>query len=145
MCSCLPVYFPHLIPNSVPSEMLLSFVTAIMASADRLLTSTRQLGKTRALAKGARKIASRKADHIEPFTHVKMQLAKGRDMLILTQADTVDAYQPARRFDPDGPGLVCAFELLDRFTYQDETENRPSSACSQKPLRAWPHRPIRGW
>ena len=65
--------------------------------ADRLLTLyTRQLGKTRALAKGARKIASRKAGHIEPFTHVKLQLAKGRDMLILTQADTVDAYQPLR-------------------------------------------------
>ncbi|MGZ9234980.1 MAG: DNA repair protein RecO, partial [Anaerolineales bacterium] len=62
--------------------------------ADRLLTLyTRQLGKTRAVAKGARKIASRKAGHIEPFTHVKLQLAKGRDMLILTQADTVDAYQ----------------------------------------------------
>ena len=48
--------------------------------ADRMLTLyTRQLGKTRALAKGARKIASRKAGHIEPFTYVKLQLAQGRD------------------------------------------------------------------
>ena len=47
--------------------------------ADRLLTLyTRQLGKTRGLAKGARKIASRKAGHIEPFTHVKLQLARGQ-------------------------------------------------------------------
>ena len=65
--------------------------------ADRLLTLyTRQLGKTRVIAKGARKIASRKAGHIEPFTHARMQLSKGRDMLILTQADTVDAYLPLR-------------------------------------------------
>ena len=53
--------------------------------ADRMLTLyTRQLGKTRALAKGARKIASRKAGHIEPFTYVKLQLAQGRDMPLIT-------------------------------------------------------------
>jgi DNA repair protein RecO (recombination protein O) len=92
--------------------------------ADRLLTLyTRQLGKTRAIAKGARKIASRKAGHIEPFTHVKLQLAKGRDMLILTQADTVDAYQPLREDLILTSHASYVLELLDRFTYQDETEN----------------------
>jgi len=50
--------------------------------ADRLLTLyTRQRGKMRVIAKGARKIASRKAGHIEPFTHVKLQLAAAREML----------------------------------------------------------------
>jgi len=92
--------------------------------ADRLLTLyTRQLGKTRALAKGARKIASRKAGHIEPFTHVKLQLAKGRDMPILTQADTVDAYQPLREDLILTSQASYVLELLDRFTYEDETEN----------------------
>ncbi|HLO31430.1 MAG TPA: DNA repair protein RecO [Anaerolineales bacterium] len=92
--------------------------------ADRLLTLyTRQLGKTRALAKGARKIASRKAGHIEPFTYVKLQLAKGRDMLILTQADTVEAYQPLREDLILTSHASYVLELLDRFTYQDETEN----------------------
>jgi DNA repair protein RecO (recombination protein O) len=92
--------------------------------ADRLLTLyTRQLGKTRAIAKGARKIASRKAGHIEPFTHVRLQLARGRDMLILTQADTVDAYQPLREDLILTSQASYVLELLDRFTYQDETEN----------------------
>jgi len=92
--------------------------------ADRLLTLyTRQLGKTRAIAKGARKIASRKAGHIEPFTHVKLQLAKGRDMLILTQADTVDAYQALREDLILTSQASYVMELLDRFTYEDETEN----------------------
>jgi DNA repair protein RecO (recombination protein O) len=92
--------------------------------ADRLLTLyTRQLGKTRVIAKGARKIASRKAGHIEPFTHVKMQLAQGRDMLILTQADTVDAYQPLREDLILTSQASYVLELLDRFTYQDEIEN----------------------
>ena len=92
--------------------------------ADRLLTLyTRQLGKTRALAKGARKIASRKAGHIEPFTHVKLQLAKGRDMLILTQADTVDAYLPLREDLILTSHASYVMELLDRFTYEEEIES----------------------
>src|SRR5215204_5821133 len=92
--------------------------------ADRLLTMyTRQLGKMRALAKGARKIASRKAGHIEPFTYVKLQLAKGRDMLLITQADTVDAYQPLREDLILTSQAAYVLELLDRFTYEDEMEN----------------------
>jgi len=92
--------------------------------ADRLLTLyTRQLGKTRAIAKGARKIASRKAGHIEPFTHVRLQLAKGRDTLIVTQADTVDAYLSLRDDLILTSQASYVLELLDRFTYQDETED----------------------
>ena len=92
--------------------------------ADRLLTLyTRQRGKTRGLAKGARKIASRKAGHIEPFTHVRLQLAKGRDILLITQADTVDAYLPLREDLVLTSQAAYVLELLDRFTYEDETEN----------------------
>jgi len=94
--------------------------------ADRLLTLyTRERGKVRAIAKGARRIRSRKAGHLEPFTRVALQLAKGRDLLIVTQADTLDAYLPL------GADLVktgyasYAVELLDRFTYEDESENYP--------------------
>ncbi|MDL1911768.1 DNA repair protein RecO [Chloroflexi bacterium CFX6] len=92
--------------------------------ADRLLTIyTRQLGKMRVIAKGARKIASRKAGHIEPFTHVRLQLAKGRDMFLVTQADTVDAYLPLREDLILTSHASYVMELLDRFTYEDETEN----------------------
>src|SRR5512139_4294504 len=92
--------------------------------ADRLLSLyTRQMGKTRALAKGARKIASRKAGHIEPFTYVKLQLAKGRDMPLVTQADTVDAYQALREDLVLTSQAAYVLELLDRFTYEDEMEN----------------------
>ena len=92
--------------------------------ADRLLTLyTRQLGKARAIAKGARKIASRKAGHIEPFTHVRLQLAKGRDMFVVTQADTVDAYLSLREDLILTSHASYVLELLDRFSYEDGTEN----------------------
>ncbi len=88
--------------------------------ADRLLTLfTREQGKVRAIAKGARKIRSRKAGHIEPFTHVTLQLALGRDLAIVTQAETIDAYLPLREDLVRTGYATYVAELLDRFTYEE--------------------------
>ena len=92
--------------------------------ADRLVTLfTREQGKLRAVAKGARKITSRKAGHLEPFTHVKLQLARGRSLFIVTQADTVDAYIPLRETLVMAGTASYVVELLDRFVYEDEGPN----------------------
>jgi DNA repair protein RecO (recombination protein O) len=93
--------------------------------ADRLLTLfTQELGKVRALAKGARKPRSRKAGHLEPFTHSSLQLARGRELLLVTQADTIDPYTALRDDLMLTTHAAYAVELLDRFTYE-EGENRP--------------------
>jgi len=88
--------------------------------ADRLLwLLTREIGKVRAVAKGVRKIRSRKAGHLEPFTRVALQLARGRDWFIVTQAETVDAYLPLRGdLERIGRASYVA-ELADRFTYEE--------------------------
>jgi DNA repair protein RecO (recombination protein O) len=92
--------------------------------ADRLLTLyTRERGKVRAIAKGARKIRSRKAGHLEPFTRVTLQLARGRDLLIVTQADTLDAYLPIHENLVKTCHAAYIVELLDRFTYEEAIEN----------------------
>jgi DNA repair protein RecO (recombination protein O) len=92
--------------------------------ADRLLALyTRERGKVRALAKGVRKVRSRKAGHLEPFTRVTLQLARGRDLLLVTQADTVDAYLPLREDLTKTGQASYVVELLDRFTYEDANEN----------------------
>jgi len=92
--------------------------------ADRLLTLySRERGKVRAIAKGARKMRSRKAGHLEPFTRVTLQLAKGRDLLIVTQADTLDAYLPMREDLIKTSHASYVVELLDRFTYEEELES----------------------
>lgn len=88
--------------------------------ADRLLVLFSQDGgKLRAVAKGARKLASRKAGHLEPFTCVTLMLARGRDFWIVTQAQTVDAYLPLRD-DLIRTGYAAyVVELLDRFSYDE--------------------------
>ncbi len=88
--------------------------------ADRLLwLFTRELGKVRAIAKGVRKPRSRKAGHLEPFTRVGLMLAHGRDLLIVTQAEAVDAYLPLRDNLVRLGYALYVVELLDRFTYEE--------------------------
>src|SRR5512143_1045780 len=65
--------------------------------ADRLLTIfSREQGKLRCVAKGARKLLSRKAGHLEPFTRVALLLAKGSDLWIVTQAETIEPWLPIK-------------------------------------------------
>ncbi len=92
--------------------------------ADRLVTLfTLEMGKVRAIAKGVRKPRSRKAGHLEPFTRVSLLLARGREILIITQAESIDAY-PALRDDLLRATYASyVVELVDRFTYE-EGENR---------------------
>lgn len=92
--------------------------------ADRLLTLyTREQGITRVLAKGARKITSRKAGHLQPFTYVTVQLAKGRDLLIVTQAETVNAFLPLHDDLVKTGHAAYIVELLLRFSHEEEGAN----------------------
>lgn len=93
--------------------------------ADRILTLfTREKGKIRAIAKGVRKVRSRKGGHLEPFTHVSLQLASGRDWFLVTQAEAQDIYSNLRDSLESIGYASYAVELVDRFSLEEE-ENAP--------------------
>lgn len=93
--------------------------------ADRLLTLlTPQHGKRSAIAKGARKPASRKTGHVELFTLTEVLIVKGRNLDILTQAEMLKPYLPIRQDLTRGAYANYAAELLDRFTYDDDDDRR---------------------
>ncbi|MCX8062473.1 MAG: DNA repair protein RecO [Anaerolineales bacterium] len=89
--------------------------------ADRLIILfSRERGKLRAIAKGARKLQSRKAGHLEPFNRVSLLLAQGRDLPLITQAETLVSY-PAFQEDLFLIGYgAYLLELIDRFTVEEE-------------------------
>jgi DNA repair protein RecO (recombination protein O) len=92
--------------------------------ADRLLTLlTAEMGKLTAIAKGVRKLSSRKAGHLEPFTRASLLLARGHGLYIVTQAETLDSFQSLREDLPRIGYASYVVELLDRFTYE-EGENQ---------------------
>jgi DNA repair protein RecO (recombination protein O) len=104
--------------------------------ADRLLTIiTPRYGKLRVVAKGARKTTSRRAGHVELFNRAELQLAKGRNLDIVTDAQIVDAY---KRLHEELPRLSYTYyvaELLDKLT-GDAEENPPLYALFVQTLAA---------
>lgn len=88
--------------------------------ADRILTLyTPQAGKLRAIAKGMRKTKSRLGGHLDLFTRSTLLIARRRQLDIVTQAETIDAFRPLRE---DLSRLSYAHyvaELVDGFSAED--------------------------
>jgi len=88
--------------------------------ADRLLTLlTPEYGKIRAIAKGVMRPKSKLGGNVELLTHSLLMLARGRNLDIITQAQTINNFLPIR----DSLELTsCGFyviELVDAFTEED--------------------------
>ncbi len=89
--------------------------------ADRILTIfTPDKGRLEVIAKGVRKTSSRKAGHLEPFTHVNLLLAQARTWDIITEAVAVESYRHLREnLDAIGRAGYVA-ELVDAFAESDD-------------------------
>ncbi|MCW2765597.1 MAG: recO [Nocardioides sp.] len=73
-----------------------------LGEADRIITLlTRNHGQVRAVAKGVRRTTSRFGSRLEPFTHVDLQLAEGRSLDIITQAETLTPFSAGIGLDYD--------------------------------------------
>lgn len=94
-----------------------------LGEADRALTLfTAEHGKLRASVRGARKPKSRLGGHLEPLTRASVQIARGRTLDVVTQAQAVEVFQTARAdFLTLLHGLHMA-ELVDRFTQEQEPQ-----------------------
>lgn len=87
-----------------------------LAEADRIITLlTRQHGVVRAVAKGVRRTSSRFGSRLEPFTHVDLQLAQGRNLDTITQAETMN---------PFGARISADYDLYTASSVMVETAER---------------------
>lgn len=88
---------------------------------DRQVTLlTPHFGKFDAIAKGARKPASKKTGHVELFMKSDVLIAKGRNLDLITQAEMIEPYLPIREDLLRGAYASYTAELLDRFTYDSD-------------------------
>ncbi len=99
-----------------------------LGEADRVLTIyTPQWGKLRTIAKGVRRPASKLRGHLELFTRAKLLLARGRNLDVITGAETSEAYHGLRDEHPGALERIgiayYLVELLDQFT-EEAQENR---------------------
>src|SRR3990172_1396461 len=91
-----------------------------VGKAERLLTLlTPDRGKLRVVAKGARKIASRKGGHVELFNHVGLLIARGRgEFDIVSQAETIEPYRALREDLHRSTYAHYAAELAHPFPHE---------------------------
>lgn len=83
---------------------------------DRLITVfTKNLGKVTLVAKGIRNIQSKKAPHLELFTHVSYFLATGRNLDIVTEAYTLESFPNLRKHLEKVAYAYSIIEVLDRL------------------------------
>lgn len=69
-----------------------------VGEADRILTIfTKEYGKLRVIAKGIRRITSRRAPHLEVFGRALIMLHRGKSLDIVTEAELVDGYGQLRK------------------------------------------------
>lgn len=89
--------------------------------ADRVLTLCTPSGKVDVLAKGARKVRSRKAGHIELFSRSSFVLSRVPNYWdIISQAETMDPHARLRSDLLRGTYGRYAIELFDRFFTEGE-------------------------
>jgi DNA repair protein RecO (recombination protein O) len=95
-----------------------------LGEADRIVTLfSRDEGKIRAVAKGVRRTTSRSAGHLEPFTLSDVLFAVGRELDVISQADTLEAFRTLRENLELTTHAYYLAEVVDLLT-EDHLENR---------------------
>ncbi|MFN8023140.1 MAG: DNA repair protein RecO [Acidimicrobiales bacterium] len=92
-----------------------------LGEADRIVVLlTEQHGKVRAVAKGVRKTMSKFGARLEPLSHVRLLMYQGRELDIVSQADSVDTLAPlVGDLDHLTNGLAIV-EAVDQMTLDRE-------------------------
>ncbi len=106
-------------PRTYRCEAIILSYTPL-GEADLLVTMfTRDQGKVRAVGKGARRSTSKLVGHLEPLTLMRMSMAHGRSMDIISQAEVVQSFSKLKE-DLAGitKGLYLA-ELVNGFGAED--------------------------
>ena len=98
-----------------------------LGEAHRIVTVlTRRTGKVRAVAKGVRRTKSKFGARLEPFSHVDLQLYTGRNLDIVSQAESLHSY---------GPKIVADYRSYTAGTAVLETADRLTAEEKEPSLR----------
>lgn len=92
-----------------------------LGEADRLLTIfTLKNGKIKAIAKGVRKTLSKLAGHLESFCLVNLQIAEGRNLDIVTDAETLKCFINLRsNLEATNTAYYIA-EIIEKMTAENQ-------------------------
>ena len=96
-----------------------------LRESDRIVVLlTQRFGKVRAVAKGVRRTNSKFGSRLEPMSHVEVLLRKGRDLDLVSQAESVDPLTPMlSSLDRAAQGMAVV-EAADQLSLEGEPDER---------------------
>jgi DNA repair protein RecO (recombination protein O) len=87
-----------------------------VGEADKILTIfSTNIGKLRVIAKGIRKISSRRGPHVDLFNEVSMMLHRGKSMDIVTEVTTIKTYRTGLSSWIRMRAAYLVVEILDKL------------------------------
>lgn len=99
----------------------ISIRTRPFAEADKMVTLfTRDHGKIRAIAKGARRVPSSLGGRVETFTYADYFIAKGRNLDIISQGQVIETFQRVRESPEMLPTGLYMIKLVDAGTVEGQ-------------------------
>jgi DNA repair protein RecO (recombination protein O) len=109
-------------PKSLYRDEGVVLRTQKLGEADRIVTVlTRRHGKVRAVAKGVRRTKSKFGARLEPFSHVDLQFYTGRNLDIVSQAESIRSYGAGIAADyPAYTAGTAVLETADRLTAEEK-------------------------
>ena len=98
------------------SDLCLVLKRVNFGEADRILTIfTREHGKLAVVAKGIRKLTSRKAPHLELFSSARIHLVSGHNLPIVTEAQTLTDFAHLKTALQRTKHAFHLLEILDQM------------------------------
>jgi len=92
-----------------------------LGEADRIVVLlTAENGKVRAVAKGVRKTMSKFGARLEPMSHVRLLLYRGRDLDIVSQAESVEPLAPLLSGLDRASQGIAVLEAADQLALERE-------------------------
>jgi len=92
-----------------------------LGEADRIVVIlTEEHGKVRAVAKGVRKTGSRFGARLEPLSHVRLLLYQGRELDIVSQAESVEPLAPLLSTLDRASQGIAVLEAADQLALERE-------------------------
>lgn len=91
------------------------------SEADRILSIySRHNGRISVVAKGVRKLQSKKRGHIEVFNLIKFQAVKGKGLDLITEAEIIDNFPEVRKNLKRISLAYYFMEVMGRVTHEGE-------------------------
>lgn len=92
-----------------------------LRESDRIVVfMTAENGKVRAVAKGVRKTKSKFGARLEPMSHVRLLLYRGRELDIVSQAESVEPLAPLLSSLDRASQAMAAIEAVDQMSLERE-------------------------